>query len=68
MLTSELVADLHRLAAIGFRGAARDWIKTGLRLHVFGKYSIYFMIEDDHMVVLRIVHGTRDLNAIEFGT
>lgn len=62
----DLVADLHHIAEIGVTGVARDWVRPGLRLHVFGKYCAYFRYNDRELIVLRIVHGARDVDAILF--
>ena len=63
---TDLVADLHRIALLGVTGAARDWIRPGLRLHVFGKYCAYFRADKHDLTVIRIVHGARDVDTIIF--
>ena len=60
------MADLHRVASIGYTGVARGWIRPGLRLHVYGNYCAYFRHDDKTFNVLRIVHGSRDIDAIIF--
>lgn len=58
------MADLYRVATLGYAGVARDWIRPGLRLHIYGNYCAYFCVTDTHFNVLRIVHGARDIDAI----
>ena len=35
-------------------------------MHAFGTYCAYFRVTDEHLVVVRIVHGARDIDAIIF--
>lgn len=58
--------ELHRLADIGHGGANRDWLAPGLRLTVLGRYSIYFRLTATETIVLRFLHGHRDLSGIDF--
>ena len=64
--TTELIADLHRVAGLGYSGSNRGWIKASLRLHVYGNFCAYFRIDDQNFIVLRIVRGSRDRDAIKF--
>ncbi|MFM9941039.1 MAG: type II toxin-antitoxin system RelE/ParE family toxin [Hyphomicrobiaceae bacterium] len=64
--TTELLADLHRVAGLGYTGVNRGWIRPGLRLHVYGNFCAYFRTDDRYFIVLRIVRGSRDLDAIIF--
>jgi toxin ParE1/3/4 len=61
-----MIEDLARIADLGVTGVARDWIRPGLRLHIYGKYCAYFRTDDECLTVLRIVHGARDLDTIIF--
>lgn len=47
-------------------GVARDWLRPGLRMHPFGNYVAYFRITDDGLLVIRVVHGARDIDSIIF--
>jgi toxin ParE1/3/4 len=64
---ARLVADLHRIARLGVTGVARDHIRLGLRMHPFGRYAAYFRIDGANLKVVRIVHGDRELDLIDFG-
>lgn len=57
-----LDANLARLARLGHAGISRDWISPGLRLRVFGIYSIYFRVTEGHMFVVRVLLGSRLLD------
>lgn len=61
-----MIEDLARIADLGVTGVSRDWIRPGLRLHIYGKYCAYFRYDDERLTVLRIVHGARDIDAIIF--
>ena len=59
-----MIGDLHRIAGLGVTGAVRDWIRPGLRLPVHGKHCAYFRVDDAHLIVIRIVQGARDIDAM----
>lgn len=61
-----LVGSLYEMADLGLTGSPRDWVRPGLRLHVHGKYCAYFRVTDDDLVVIRVVHGARDVDALSF--
>ena len=62
----QLVADIERIARLGVIGVARDGLRPGLRMHGFGRYCAYFRVADRHMIVVRVLHGARDLDGIDF--
>jgi toxin ParE1/3/4 len=51
-----------RLARFPRLGRARDELAPGVRSWVVGDYLIYYRIEADVVIVLRILHGARDIN------
>lgn len=61
----DFVADLNTkvewIAATGFTGAPRDWIRSGLRALPYRNRCIYYRIEGDAVHVLRVVHGRQDV-------
>lgn len=61
---TELVAHLYEIADLGLTGAPRDWIRPGLHIH--GKYCAYSRATDDDLIIIRIVHGARDVAALPF--
>ena len=40
--------------------------QSGLRRRVFGDYLIFYVIRDEEVLVLRILHGSRDYEALLF--
>lgn len=40
--------------------------KSGIRRRVYGKYLIIYQIESTRVIVLRILHGARDYDALLF--
>jgi plasmid stabilization system protein ParE len=60
--------ELHKLADIGHGGANRDWLAPNLRFTVLGRYSIYYRLTATETIVLRFLHGYRDLSGMDFST
>jgi len=54
----DLIADWPML------GRARDDLRPGLRGHPVGSYAIFYRIEGADVVVLRILHGRRDIGRL----
>ena len=44
--------------------AARDFIAPGLRVTFHGAYAIYYQAREQEIVIVRVLHGARDLAAI----
>jgi toxin ParE1/3/4 len=59
-------AELFTLANLGHSGISREWVSSGLRMHVFGDYCIYFRVIDDETRIIRFLHGSRDVSMIVF--
>jgi len=45
-------------------GASRDEIKTGLRSQPVGNYLIFYFPLEDGIDIVRVLHGSRDVDAI----
>ena len=45
-------------------GAARDHLATGLRVTFHERYAIYYRTEPDAIVVVRVLHGARDVTKL----
>jgi toxin ParE1/3/4 len=58
--------DLEDLADLGGPGAARDDLRPGLRLHLLLPYHVYFRTTDREVLIVRVIHGSRDLRRIDF--
>lgn len=59
-------AELSRLAELGHGGAPRDWLSPGLRFTTIARYSVYFRVTETALIVVRFLHGARDLSGIGF--
>ena len=65
-LADALVDKMFNLAQSPYNGAPRDWIAKGLRALPYKSYCIYFHIDGNKLVVLRILHSAQDVESIEF--
>ena len=45
-------------------GTKRDNLVSGLRARFFGDYVIYYMITDTEIIIVRVLHGSRDAETI----
>lgn len=51
------------LATQPFAGPARDDLDSGVRQLVVGNYLMFYRVENDTILILRVLHGKRDLAA-----
>jgi len=65
-LAHSLDRKLQLLATQPMMGRARDELVHGLRSRPFGRYVIFYELLKDGIVVVRVLHGARDLDA-QFG-
>lgn len=42
-------------------GRARDELHTGLRSFPFARYIVFYLVIDDGIEVVRVLHGSRDV-------
>jgi hypothetical protein len=49
-----------------YSGAERSDILPGIRHKVTGQYVVFYRVEGADVVILRVLHGRRDLTAEEF--
>lgn len=61
---SGFAADLNRLQNFPEAGAPRPQLAAGLRVTFHGRYAIYYLHRSDQVVVVRVLHGSRDVAAI----
>jgi len=64
-----MVDELHatcRLARFSGMGRAADHLRSGARAFVHGNYIIVYWPMHDGIAVLRIAHGARNIELIEF--
>jgi toxin ParE1/3/4 len=56
----DMTNQIDKLANLGVTGSPRDWIKTGLRAFPYRKRCFYFRIDDERLILLRVLHGSQD--------
>ena len=44
-------------------GRGRDELAPGIRSHAFGRYAVFFEPLPDGIEVVRVLHGSRDIDA-----
>lgn len=65
-LLDDINAKIAHMADIGFPGAARDWLRPGLRALPYKGHCIYFRVTDSHLHVVRVLHGRQNLTTDDF--
>ena len=45
-------------------GPTRENIAPGLRVRFYRDYVIYYRFNDDEVIIVRVVHGSRDARAL----
>jgi len=45
-------------------GQLRGELRPGIRSFVVGKYAVYYQVVDGRIRVVRVLHGSRDVNAL----
>ena len=45
-------------------GSARDGLREGLRVILYGRHALYYVVEEQEVVIVRCLHGARDIVAI----
>ncbi len=62
----DLSKTCQKVAVMPTIGRPQDFIRDGLRKHSFKRYSIYYdIIGDNHIVVRRFWHQSRDLENMD---
>lgn len=62
---NELVDRCLAIADRPLAARERPEIGAGVRLVVHGRYVLIYRIDDGDILILRVVHGARNLSAIE---
>jgi toxin ParE1/3/4 len=47
-------------------GPRRDRLAKGLRVHFYRDYVLYYRFTDSEVIIVRVVHGARDAQALSF--
>jgi plasmid stabilization system protein ParE len=45
-------------------GSTRDRLAPGLRVHFYRDYAVYYLHTDVELIIVRVVHGHRDRDAM----
>lgn len=61
---SDVHATFNQLQTFPIMGASREQIAHGLRVIFHGTYAIYYTFNTDEPVIIRALHGSRDIAAI----
>ncbi len=57
----QLNSPLEPLRHFPFSGPAREQLAPGLRVTFHNPYAIYYMPQPDALVIVRVIHGARDI-------
>ena len=60
----KLHADFQRLRRAPLMGTTREVVAPGLRVFFHGRYAIYYQPHENELVIVRVLHGARDIAAI----
>jgi toxin ParE1/3/4 len=63
-LVDSVVERILLLASYPRLGRARDDLRSGLRSYPAGRYVIIYQIKSEDVLILRILHGRRDIDDI----
>lgn len=62
----EIEACFRQASSFPHSGAPRPNLATDLRVLFHGKYATYYLPRIDEVVIVRVLHGSRDLASIAF--
>jgi len=62
-VVSEIDRKLQNLGDFPFIGRDRSMLSQGIRSVVAYPYVIFYLVESDRIVVVRVLHGRRDIDA-----
>lgn len=62
-MIDRIEASERRLAEFPELGRGRDELLRGVRSWVVGAYLIFYRVEATSLIVIRVLHGARDLGA-----
>ena len=60
-----LSAKIEWIAEVDFTGSPRDHIREGLRGFPYRNRCIYYRSYDDHIAIIRVIHGSQDIDKQE---
>lgn len=59
----DLLLKIKSLADNGVQGSPLDWVSFGLRVCIYKDRGIYFRINEDQMIIVRILNVRQDVTA-----
>lgn len=57
-------ARFQSLLLFPLSGPAREQFAAGLRVMFHNRYAVYYRVLPDELVIIRVLHGARDVDAI----
>jgi toxin ParE1/3/4 len=63
-LVSAIAAQFEPLCHFPLSGADREHLAPGLRVTFHIPYAIYYRPQPEALVIIRVIHGARDLAAL----
>ena len=61
---SRFEARFNQALTLPLSGAPRSHLAPNLRVLFYEKYAIYYLPRPDEIVIVRVLHGSRDIAAI----
>ena len=61
---SAIEATFEPLRHFPLSGPARDQFAPGLRVTFHSPYAIYYLVRPEAIVIVRVIHGARDIAAL----
>lgn len=65
-LVDQISNRIEQIAQSGFTGVNRNWLSPDLRAIVYKNRCIYFVVRDDELHVVRVLHGREDTSPEDF--
>lgn len=62
----DMEARLRSIGELGLTGRSRDDLKLGLRSISYRERIVFFVIDDLHVTVMRILHSHQNITADDF--
>ncbi len=60
----EIEKVIEHLETFPYMGRTRDELRIGLRSLVIRQYVIFYVVWQETAIVLRVLHGSRDIEAV----
>lgn len=65
-LALEILRKVNSIANLGLTGVSRHEFGVGIRSVAYRERLIFFRVEEDELIVLRILHGHQDISTKDF--